>query len=374
MHNGHNVAKDFLENTIFGDFDTGVDLTNFNGPYINNAEKLLVVDIKLLLNKYSVTTVIMAGDFNDHGNYNYWKEMDLFKHSNINIIKNTVVKTLTQPPYTCCDVSRTWNNKDNMFGDYILVSSTYDINLKIPKNFNYDAQQFPTSDHLPIEAVLTPKNNNVNVNNVPVNVNINNVPVNVNNVPVNVNPNTRYIIPWVKKVFMLSGEKILRMKNNIADPQSTNILGFAGSTARKDTEFIYPNNETIQGDDNNMYLLVSDVTNEGAVGYINTKNIIHHPILGNVLPKTPTNLLKSIPIRGLQPVISVFKVTDKSILDVNTGRGNLTNQGLVLVRQIDDPNIYGYVRFEYLLIKNQQGGNKYKYISSKNDYLKLLLF
>ena len=95
------------------------------------------------MNKYNV---IVAGDFNDRGLKNYWQGLYHFKHTNIPILKDILVKCEPEPPKTCC------REKENVnppyIGDYILVNSS----LAIEKN-NYiptSAHLFPSSDHLPV--------------------------------------------------------------------------------------------------------------------------------------------------------------------------------------------------------------------------------
>ena len=95
------------------------------------------------MNKYNV---IVAGDFNDRGLKNYWQGLYPFKHTNIPILKDILVKCNAEPPKTCCRETPNTNPPDN--GDYILVNSS----LTIEKN-NYiphSEHLFPSSDHLPV--------------------------------------------------------------------------------------------------------------------------------------------------------------------------------------------------------------------------------
>jgi hypothetical protein len=45
-----------------------------------------------------------------------------------------------------------------MIGDYILVSKnlTILVNNRVLEGFNINAEEFPTSDHLPVEIILSP--------------------------------------------------------------------------------------------------------------------------------------------------------------------------------------------------------------------------
>ena len=132
LHNGHNTTKNELEITL----SKGID-------------KIKSINI----NKHYRT--IIFGDFNDHGNYNYWKGFYPFKYSKFKNLQNIKVKCKYKPPNTCCigkSFLRTNINQDLYYGDYILVDNNFTVKLKLPnpKIFNYNAHIYPTSDHLPI--------------------------------------------------------------------------------------------------------------------------------------------------------------------------------------------------------------------------------
>ena len=103
--------------------------------------------------------VIALGDFND-GNKNYWKGLKPFQSLNNNIndeLKNTVLSYNKKPPNTCC-MGNTLRKKlgdDTQIGDYILINNKFkSIELIIPPNLEYNAYKYPTSDHLPIAAII----------------------------------------------------------------------------------------------------------------------------------------------------------------------------------------------------------------------------
>ena len=109
-------------------------------------------------------TVIVGGDFNDHGGYNYWKKFTPFKYCATFKFKDISVLLKKMPPHSCCigkSSIRTDKNKDPFYGDYILFSENihekYNIDLAVPAKFNYDANKFPTSDHLPVQALCSEK-------------------------------------------------------------------------------------------------------------------------------------------------------------------------------------------------------------------------
>lgn len=102
--------------------------------------------------------IIMAGDTNDHGGINFWQGMTPFIQTpGLDTIRvNT--KTI-QPPRTCCVgqyTLRVNDAGDRNYGDYIMISENlnYRVNNFIPLDFNKRADQNPTSDHLPVIAII----------------------------------------------------------------------------------------------------------------------------------------------------------------------------------------------------------------------------
>ena len=136
LHNGHRNHINILEQTI--------------SNYID-------INIKII-KKFKL---IVLGDFNDRGNYNYWLRLQPFKYVSNNLItnklKNCIVKCTHTPPNTCCVGSiklRIKLGDDKHYGDYILINNNKEdiIKLSLPsqKLFEYNAKIKPTSDHLPI--------------------------------------------------------------------------------------------------------------------------------------------------------------------------------------------------------------------------------
>jgi hypothetical protein len=143
LHNSHHCNKYQLETIL----STGINRIN----------------IDILLNDFHI---IAIGDFNDHGKYNYWLGLKPFRSlkSNINdTLKKAKIKSELKPPNTCCVGSkklRETKGEDKYYGDYILVNSKLNLKLKLPNTniFNYNANYYPTSDHLPIIGYIRIKN------------------------------------------------------------------------------------------------------------------------------------------------------------------------------------------------------------------------
>lgn len=169
LHNGHNISKEDLEKKLSTNLHIG-NIPDASGK-LNKED-----DLSNIINGKDFK-VILAGDTNDNGKYNYWNELCPFSKTNFVNLKDLVVKSPIEPPKTCCapinlpiynekkekiikynkvKPIRTSISDDTMFGDYILFSQnlSVSINNRILEGFNYRADLFPTSDHLPVEIVL----------------------------------------------------------------------------------------------------------------------------------------------------------------------------------------------------------------------------
>jgi broad specificity phosphatase PhoE/endonuclease/exonuclease/phosphatase family metal-dependent hydrolase len=124
----------------------------------NNFKKYKIDKIDILNQEYLNINVIIAGDFNDAKKCDYWKSIFLFGETEYSIQLNS---SKIQPPYSCCTPTKRYTklrtsnyDNDKLYGDYILTNSS---NLNI-KNMNiltlFNKDQF-TSDHLPVEAIIT---------------------------------------------------------------------------------------------------------------------------------------------------------------------------------------------------------------------------
>ena len=159
LHNDHRVPLQRVENTI--NADLAQPLIGYTSmANIDNLKTNFHLFTQEDLGKYlpNANTIVL-GDFNDHGNFNYWQ--------GINII-NSVVKSDNQPPKTCCTgrVSLRNGNSESLYGDYILIDRnklryTNDINgLKIENTIPpmghslFFANNKPTSDHLPVISYI----------------------------------------------------------------------------------------------------------------------------------------------------------------------------------------------------------------------------
>ena len=148
LHNGHLISKEKIEeiinnNNIFLDLNSKIYYKNINIKYknneytiFNNNKKILNLSINEEKNKKEYP-IIIAGDFNDHGKYFYWKK-------GLNIIKNVNIPSKKTPPLTCC--TPTINN-------YIWLgapSLIYNPNIRnkilnIDINFIFDITTFNSS-------------------------------------------------------------------------------------------------------------------------------------------------------------------------------------------------------------------------------------
>jgi endonuclease/exonuclease/phosphatase family metal-dependent hydrolase len=177
LHNGHEIIREELEQKLSADLHIGFK----SSANLNN----LKIDVDLVdlsdIIKDKDFKVIMAGDFNDHGHYNYWRELRPFSQTSFVNLKDLIVKATSAPPLTCCapinlpmvrntdehiyydkisrNIRKERSGYDTMFGDYILVSENLSVVVdnRVLLDFEYNAEEFPTSDHLPVEIVLTSK-------------------------------------------------------------------------------------------------------------------------------------------------------------------------------------------------------------------------
>ena len=170
LHNGHGITKEVLEERLSANLDRGnrgnkPEHLSYGKSEEDISDIIIGKDFK----------VIMAGDTNDHGRKNYWRELRPFSKTIFKNLCKVIVKANSIPPKTCCAPINLPENKelfydkkinnirkgrhgyDTMHGDYILVSSKLHVIVdnRVLLGFNYDAEIFPTSDHLPVEIVLS---------------------------------------------------------------------------------------------------------------------------------------------------------------------------------------------------------------------------
>jgi len=172
LHNGHFISKEELESKLSDNLGLGIKPTTEQKTF----EKLNLqkeVDISDIINGKDFK-VIMAGDTNDHRDFDYWKELQPFSKTSFENLKDLVVKADSVPPNTCCapinlPAEENYGKSvrhirlgrygyDTMLGDYVLVSNNISVVVdnRVLLNFKYNAEEFPTSDHLPVEIILSP--------------------------------------------------------------------------------------------------------------------------------------------------------------------------------------------------------------------------
>ena len=159
IHNGHGRSwnKENLERNLSKNMN--VFIPPSIQSYIRVVPEVCTTDYRnvLAVNNYNI---IFLGDTNDHGRLNLWNNDFIpLKYTGIPSI-NTIQVTAKgeQPPNTCCTGEHSLRSKsddDPWYGDYILINDrlNYTMNNTIPL-FNYNAQDVPSSDHLPIVAVI----------------------------------------------------------------------------------------------------------------------------------------------------------------------------------------------------------------------------
>jgi endonuclease/exonuclease/phosphatase family metal-dependent hydrolase len=124
----------------------GVDRTALEKALSNNLPEEITRPMRS--EKYSI---LVAGDFHDRGK-DYWKKLRPLRYAK----DNRVVSSIKEPPKSCCKTRRTRLGDDRYYGDYILIdkpSKFAEPNRVLP-SFQPDSKKFPTSDHLPVMAVV----------------------------------------------------------------------------------------------------------------------------------------------------------------------------------------------------------------------------
>jgi len=164
LHNGHGITKEVLEKRLSANLDRGIkpNINHLSFGKPNDIEE----DISDIINGKDFK-VIMAGDTNDHGRRNYWRELRPFSKTIFGNLQNLIVKSTIEPPKTCCAPINLKEKQvpirrdimaDTMLGDYVIFSENLSVlvNNRVLETFNINAEVFPTSDHLPVEIVLSP--------------------------------------------------------------------------------------------------------------------------------------------------------------------------------------------------------------------------
>lgn len=158
LHNKHNVSKDHLRRAFTNIVSKGGFVVNANTSISNAQNKTQTKEtINWFNNKECV--VIVAGDFNDRNKYDYWRGFQPFANATFfhRQLRDTTVSSLGfKPPKTCCNTQRIDFLDDPYYGDYILIDkkSKFTRKTEIVRSFEPNFETFPTSDHLPVVAVV----------------------------------------------------------------------------------------------------------------------------------------------------------------------------------------------------------------------------
>jgi len=181
FHNGHDISRDALENSLL--ISKINDFSKEKLPRFENIQDFQPVTIEQFIREYTLspdTHIIMAGDTNDLNKNKYWIGIKPFKHSKIDLLKDINISTKdVRPPYTCCigrdkirdgkieiildnaPPRKRGEAKDNKYGDYIMISDELEYiqnnYIPDPDDFQRDARLNPTSDHLPVIAIIREK-------------------------------------------------------------------------------------------------------------------------------------------------------------------------------------------------------------------------
>jgi hypothetical protein len=405
LHCQHRWTIDKLERVLSNDLANCVDLTSSTLYSFRDVDTMPNTDTTAyILSNASKFNVIIMGDFNDQnrGNLllgNFWKGMSPFKYidpsldDHLSSLKNIILKTVIEPPITCCAGSGNLRpvERDMHFGDYILIDysklnfTTGGANPnKIPDagDLIYNAFITPTSDHIPVEAEITVKPIALGVLPVlPVPAPVLPVPAPVLPVPAPVLPVPVPAPAPVPTKYKLTAHssRTLRLQDNPNDPNapgndSLNGFPFRGAVINDTNKLIYPNGKVTP----NMLVLVVDKDNSNIFGYVKNIYLTKSPLGDYYTLNLPSRTLRlqddsSDPNGFGNASLNGEPFKGQTILNTNKliyPNGQVTRNGYVLVQNEDDNNIFGYVHNSY--ITAQIGGYYYeKYLKYKNKYLSL---
>ena len=317
LHNGHNISKDILIknlsynlNNVFNVIGTSQNINNAD-MYSEKYKYIDIITTRDFLDKNNIH-VIVAGDFNDHGRFNYWDELKIFNNSKIPELSEISVssQSFEPPPKSCCQTKRV-NTMDPFYGDYILISENlkYITNNKIPTDFNPNHNKCPTSDHMPIMAK----------------------------------------IDFVNK-FLAKGDDIeikYLLSNNY------NFSHVLDQNLNTNTILIYPDS-SIYSINNNDYIYIQCLNDTNKIGYININSIKH---IGNNQFKLKNKYSKSeVTLR-----LFIDSKDNNKLNKSSSGRkinkndtfifpnGEIIDDHVILQKE-DNPNIIGYINMDNLEI------------------------
>jgi hypothetical protein len=337
VHMPHHIDQDTIYHKL-SDLTGTVDLSK-NDNHRDVDENVNKIDINSFIMKNRLNfNVIIMGDFNDHGKYDYWKGITPFQNLMLgpepNSLNNVILRSDKQPPNTCCRGKSAISDQDTntLYGDYILIDLSkirYKNGLKI---YDYtdliNMKTYPTSDHLPISA-------NISLLPQPI------IPIQ----PIKTEP-----IFHIKK----GGQLIIYRFDNKYCINNYNI------DVNSHQRFIFPN-----GRINNELVLVGSLNNIYNIGYIRRQYLqqvgkyyklksdklsILLRLQNIITDPSPNEYLNGNPFRG-----TVITGND----DLYFPNGEIINKNYVIVQQIDDPNVFGYVQ-THMLETIMTGGTQHK--------------
>ena len=359
LHNGHGIPKNDLETKLSKDINNAYN--NFTTQDENKytfSPNTKEYDITGIIND-KIFKIIVMGDFNDHGNHEYWKGLQPFKNTNFDNLKNIIVKSTETPPLTCCTGNTTLrsksSNNDTLYGDYILINDklSYQVKMKIPDD--YDADKY-TSDHLPIETTLKSDypEGKITTSNLPNEFKLNK-----------------------------SGVEPLRLLNDSKDPNIYEEIDkkyHKGQNIDENDILIYPNGSEIDVGSGEKLVFVVSEADPNKIGYVRTKYLskdghnnlrINHPTRS----KTRLRLLSDIKDPNVYPII-LCKFHFGQEIDngevVYKPNGEVKN-GYVIVQKKNDSSVIGYVNKNNLVVNNITKHVTMKYLKYKNKYKNLKL-
>ena len=165
----------------------------------------------------------------------------------------------------------------------------------------------------------------------------------------------------------------LRFQANNADPNMNPTLNgfpFKGKNISENNILIYPN-----GLKNNELVLVQDFNNPNIIGYLPKELLATLDYYNGYTRYTMTEKPIKLNVDTYQ---DGSIITAKNILVYPAGQRipiidpkTNTTSDYVIVQKIDDANVFGYIKYEDLILLNQNNKYKMKYLKYKMKYLKL---
>ena len=367
--NVHCSHSPIYTNTLSENLNMCVDLTNTAIKSYKNINQKQTIDVsEYIIQNCNDFNVIMMGDFNDHRRY-YWRGFKPFEKVDNWLplkskLRNVILSVLSierrnqiEPPKTCCvgeKKLRHTKNEDKENVDYVLIDPTkmdFIIQNKIPDDseFIYNAELYPTSDHIPIISELK---------------------------IIEVLENKEYKLttqtPTILKLLPIDIE-IINVHVKIHDQY------FVGATITHDDLLIFPNGKT---NEDTGLVLVANLYNPNKIGYIERKLITENinglyglkkltqnvtlRLQNNISDPNENEILNGKPFKGCN-------IDAREVLIFPNGQ--IIRNKFVVIQKKDDSDIFGYIDKNYIESNSLSGGNNnndyYKYLKYKSKYLEI---